>query len=333
MLLQAGGLTQEAEGSRVEVSRVMDYDISYNKLKPGRTIVKDVKIGKDLMLSTQAQEFKLQPFDQNFVRENPDYEAPANIILSGEVKYPGVYSLVSKDEKVSSLIERAGGLTSYAYMDGVKIFRKFKLEQGYEDKLNIPDKLLDSILVTPNLSNIYNIELLNREILRKNNVINDSLTYEIVSFNMRKAMSSNNSKHNLVLLEGDSLIIPKRFDVVQVKGDLHNIDGNSISAPFFGKRAHYYVRNFAGGYSKDNKKSRTIVMHPNGVTRKSLNLGLFTISPKVKPGSIIKVVSYHKVKRKKKEDIDYNQHIESVVTKVTGIMSLWLLIDRLNGNF
>ena len=134
-------------------------------------------------------------------------------------------------------------------------------------------------------------------------------------------------------MQGDSVIIPKRFDVVQVKGDLQNIDGNSISAPFFGKRAHYYVRNFAGGYSKDNKKGRTIVVHPNGVTKKSLDLGLFTISPKIKPGSIIKVISEKKEKRRKKEDIDYNQHIESVVTKVTGIMSLWLLIDRLNGSF
>ena len=136
-----------------------------------------------------------------------------------------------------------------------------------------------------------------------------------------------------MLLEGDSIVIPKLLDVVQVTGDLYNINGSSISAPFFGKRADYYVRNFAGGYTKDNKKSSTIVIHPNGVTKKSLNFGLFSISPKVKPGSTIKVVSEHKVKRRKKEEIDYNQHIESVVTKVTGIMSLWLLIDRLNGSF
>ena len=83
----------------------------------------------------------------------------------------------------------------------------------------------------------------------------------------------------------------------------------------------------------DNKKSLTVVTHANGVSRKSLNLGLFTISPKVKPGSIIRVVSQERIIRKKKEDIDYNEHISSVVTKITGIMSLWLLIDRVNGSF
>ncbi len=333
MLLQAGGITQKAEGSKIEVSRIMDYDISLNKLKPRRALVRSVKIDKDLMLSAEAKEFMLQPFDQIFVRENPDYEEPVNIVLMGEVKYPGTYPLLSKNEKISAVIKRAGGLTRYAYMDGVKMFRKFQVEKIDEDQLNIPDVLLDSILISSELSNIYNKELLNREKLKAKDFSYDSLMYDIVYFNMKRAMSKNRSKHNLVLLEGDSIIIPKMLDVVQVIGDLHNINGSSISAPFFGKRADYYVRNFAGGYSKDNKRSRTVVVHANGVTKKSLNLGLFTISPKVKAGSTIKVISEHKVKRRKMEDVDYNKHIESVITKITAVMSLWLLIDRVNNAF
>jgi protein involved in polysaccharide export with SLBB domain len=333
ILLQAGGLTQQAEGSRVEISRIMDYDISSNKLKPRRAVIKTIKVGEELMLSSEAESFMLQPFDQVFVRENPDYEEPVNIVLMGEVKYPGTYSLLSKDEKISSVIKRAGGLTNYAYMDGVKMFRKFEVETINDAQLNIPDILLDSILTDAELSNIYNRELLNRERLKAKDLSYDSLMYDIVYFDMQKAISKTSSKHNLVLLEGDSVIIPKMLDVVQVKGDLYNINGSSISAPFFGKRANYYVRNFAGGYAKDNKKSSTVVVHANGVTRKSMNLGLFTISPKVKPGSTIKVISEHKVKRKKKEDIDYNKHIESVITKITAVMSLWLLIDRVNNSF
>ena len=333
LLLQAGGITQQAEGSKIEVSRIMDYDISSNKLKPRRAIVKNIKIGEELMLSSEAQEFVLQPFDQVFVRDNPDYEEPVNIVLVGEVKYPGTYSLLSKDEKISSVIKRAGGLTNYAYMDGAKMFRKFEVEKIDENDLNIPDVLLDSILINAELSNIYNKELLNREKLKAKDFSYDSLMYDAVYFDLEKAISKSRSKHNLVLLEGDSIIIPKSLDVVQVTGDLHNIDGSSISAPFFGKRADYYVRNFAGGYAKHNKKSSTVVVHANGVTKKSLNLGLFTISPKVKPGTTIRVISEHKVKRKKKEDIDYNKHIESVITKITAVMSLWLLIDRVNNSF
>ena len=333
VLLQAGGLTQQAEGSRIEVSRIMDYDISSNKLKPSRAVVKTIKIGEQLMLSSEAQEFMLQPFDQVFVRENPDYEEPVNIVLMGEVKYPGTYSLLTKNEKISSVIKRAGGLTNYAYMDGVKMFRKFAVETINDEQLNIPNVLLDSILTNAELSNIYNRELLNRERLKAKDKSYDSLMYDIVYFNMQKAISKTSSKHNLVLLEGDSVIIPKMLDVVQVSGDLHNINGSSISAPFFGKRANYYVRNFAGGYTKDNNKSLTVVVHANGVTRKAMNFGLFSISPRVKPGSTIKVISEHKIRRKKKEDIDYNEHISSIVTKITGVMSLWLLIDRVNGSF
>ena len=332
VLLQAGGLTQQAEGSKIEVSRIMDYDISSNKLKPSRAVVKNIKIGEDLILSGKAQEFVLQPFDQVFVRKNPDFEQTINVVINGEVRFPGTYALLSKDEQISSIIQRAGGLTSNAYMDGAKMFRKFKVEGVYDNQLNIPDVLLDSILTNAELSNIYNKELLEIERLRSSMTF-DSLLYDPIYFSLKKAINRKHSKHNLVLVEGDSIVIPKILDVVRMTGDLHNIEGKSISAPFFGKRAHYYVRNFAGGYTMDNRKSLTVVTHANGITRKSLNFGLFTISPKVKPGSVIRVVSEKKIKIKKKEEIDYNKHISSIVTKATGIMSLWLLIDRVNGSF
>ncbi|MAU35999.1 MAG: hypothetical protein CMD14_01335 [Flavobacteriales bacterium] len=331
LLLQAGGLTQKAQASRIEVSRIMDG--SSNKLNPIRAIVKNIKITQDLILSSEAQGFTLKPFDQVFVRENPDYEEPINIVVTGEVKYPGTYSLLAKDERVSSVIKRAGGLTDYAYLDGVKMFRKFKVQKLNDENLNIPNILLDSILINAELSNIYNKELLERERLKNKHLSFDSLVYDVVYFDMHKALSKAHSKHNITLLEGDSIVVPKHLDLVRVAGDLHNINGSSISAPFFGKRAHYYVRNFAGGYAKDNKKSKTIVVYPNGVTKKSLNLGLFTISPKVKPGATIKVNSEHKVKRRKKEEIDYNLHIQTVITQITAVMSLWLLIDRVNNSF
>ena len=333
VLLQSGGLTQQAENSKIEISRVMDYDISSNKIKPRRTIVKNIKVGEALILSTEAQEFMLQPFDQIFVRENPDYDEPVNVVLSGEVKYPGTYSLLTKNEKISSLIKRAGGLTNYAFKDGVTMYRRFSVVNENNYELNIPEILLDSILTNVELSNIYNKELLNIEKLKEKNFNYDSLVYDIVYFDFDKAVNKINSKHNLVLLEGDSLIVPRTLDVVHVTGDLNNINGTSISVPYFGKRANYYVRNFAGGFSKNNKKSRTIVTHANGVARKSLNLGLFTISPKVKPGSTINVVSEQKIKRNRKENIDYNKHIESVIIKITAVMSLYLLIERVNGSF
>ena len=333
LLLQAGGLSRYAEGSKIEISRAMDFDIKNNKLEPIRSTVKNIKIDDNLFLSSNAENFVLQPYDQVFVRENPDFIKPANISISGEVKYPGQYSLISKNEKISSVIDRAGGLNQSAYIDGVKMYRRFKTTIEYSNALNIPKSILDSIVTDAELSNLYNIELLKREKERYKKLYYDSLIYEIVYFDMNKALKNPNSQHNLTLFEGDSIVIPKTLDVVNITGMLNNIEGNSISVPYVGMRAHYYVNNFAGGYSQDNRKSSTVVTHANGVTKKSINLGLFSISPKVKPGSTIKVIDDHRVKRRKKEDIDYNKHIESVVTKVTALMSLWLLIDRVNGSF
>ena len=155
ILLQAGGLLQQAEGSRIEVSRVMDFDRSSYKLTPIPTVIKTIQIGNDLVLSDQAKDFLLNPFDQVFVRQNPNYEEPQNVVVTGEVKYPGVYAILKKNETVSSLISRAGGLTKSAHLGGSIMYRKFEVNKQQEEEINIPTNLLDSILIDPELANIY----------------------------------------------------------------------------------------------------------------------------------------------------------------------------------
>ena len=333
VLLKAGGLTRQAEGSRVEVSRIMDYDISSNKLKPRIAIVKKIKIGDDLVLSTKAEEFLLQPFDQIFVRENPDFEAAKNIVLSGEVNYPGIYTLLSKDERISSVIKRAGGLTRYAYLDGVTMYRKFEvLEEEEKQELNISKELKESILSDPELALIYSNNLHEKE-SDKPNIFgeeNKEFAYDMVYLNLEKAINSRNSKHNLVLIEGDSILVPKTLDVVHITGELMNLKGTSISAPHFNrKRANYYVNKFAGGFNKKNSKSNTVVVYPNGIAKKAINFGLFSISPKIKEGSTIIVNNKIDKEQKKNENpVDWNKQIENAMLKVTAVLTLWLLVDK-----
>ena len=331
VLLQAGGLTRQAEGSRIEVSRIMDYDIASNKLKPRIAVVKTIKIGDDLILSAEAEEFFLQPFDQVFVRENPDFEPAKNISLSGEVKYPGTYTLLSKDEQISSIIKRAGGLTRFAYLDGVTMFRKEVVHRIQNANITLKDlseELLDSILSNPSLSLLYQEELQNMRVENFEN-FKEIIMYNKVYLNLDKALQSNESKHNLVLLEGDSVIIPKTMDFVHISGDLMNLEGGAISAPYFGgRRANYYVNNFAGGFSKANKKVNTVVIYPNGIAKKTMNFGLFVLSPRVKKGSIIKVVNKMDKLKHEKVPIDWNNAIEKTMLKVTAVLSLWLLVDR-----
>jgi len=298
---------------------------------PRVAVVKTIKIGDELVLSAEAEEFLLQPFDQVFVRENPDFEPAKNISLSGEVKYPGIYTLLSKDEKISSIIERAGGLTRFAYLDGVTMFRKEVVNRIQNANITLKDlseELLDSILSNPSLSLLYQEELQNMRV-RNFEKSKEIMMYNKVYLNLDKALQSNESKHNLVLLEGDSIIIPKTMDFVHISGDLINLEGSAISAPYFrGRRANYYVNNFAGGFTKTNKKVNTVVIYPNGIAKKTMSFGLFVISPRVKKGSTIKVVN--KIDRLKHEKIpvDWNNAIEKTMLKVTAILSLWLLIDR-----
>ena len=335
-LFLAGGLTQQAEGSRVEISRVMEYDLASNKLKPRRAIVKNVKIGNDLVLSQEAEDFELKPYDQIFVRLNPDFEPVINVKILGEVQYPGTYSVLRKNEKISSLISRAGGLTNYAYKDGVKMYRKFERvidEENENLEMNISDELKKSILNDPQTASIYTKELEeNNSLLFSQDFSNQrkSFTTEMVYLDLNKALKSNQSKHNLVLHEGDSIVIPKTMDVVHITGELMNLEGNSISAPFFNsKRANYYVKNFAGGFSKSNDRNNTVVVYPNGIAKKSKNFLLFKVSPKVTKGSTIRVTSKNKKsKRKNQNKVDWNQQIENAMLKISAVLTLWVLVDR-----
>ena len=149
------------------------------------------------------------------------------------------------------------------------------------------------------------------------------INLDMVYLDLEKALKSNQSKHNLVLNEGDSIIIPKTMDVVHITGELMNLQGNSISAPYFSsKRANYYVKNFAGGFSKLNDRSNTVVVYPNGIAKKSKNFLFFKLSPKVSKGSTIRVSSkIKKGKRKNKGKID------SLIKKVRRLQRAFIDIE------
>ena len=94
------------------------------------------------------------------------------------------------------------------------------------------------------------------------------------------------------MLESDSLVIPKSKDIIYVTGSLFNYEKEEVLVFHFeDKKADYYINNFAGGYSKSNDRSRTVVVYPNGSVKKSIDFGLFTISPKVTKGSTIRLSS------------------------------------------
>ena len=304
MLLQdllnlSGGIKEEASGSRIEVSRVMEFN--EGNINTERSIVLNRDILDDLSVDDSSANFVLQANDQVFIRKNPDYKEPINVFVSGEVRYPGVYPIISQGDRVSDIIDRAGGVTDFAFIKGVRLYRSIDTEDDQH----------------------------NTSLLKK-----DTFQYNIVSFDLEKVLSSSKSKHNLTLQEGDSLVVPSSVDIVYITGDLFNYDRSGISVPYISsKRADFYIRNFAGGYSEENDRNNTIVIYPDGSVRKSINLGLFNLSPKVTVGSTIKISSNNNLEQVERIPLDWNVAIEKTLIKVTGILSLYLLVDRIQGSF
>ncbi len=331
ILTMSGGVKNEASGSRIEISRVMAYN--NNVFSNERSIVLVADISDELTLTDKDLNFLIEANDQIFVRRNPEYRDPINIIISGQVNFPGVYSLITDGDRVSDLIERSGGLTDNAFLEGVKLFRLQDIYNSGENMLDFSEEYKKAMLIDTSLYNVYSKRLLESE--RHGGENKEKIqVYNIVSFDLEKAIKSNSSKHNITLQEGDSLYVPKLTNVVYITGELFNFEQEGISTPFFeGKRANYYINNFAGGYSNQNDKSRTVVVYPNGSVKKSINFGFIKLSPKVKNGSTIRLVSSEKIKKKKNIPIDWNSAIENASVKVTGILSLYLLISRINGSF
>lgn len=130
-LQNAGGLKIEAENLRVEISRLSYFSSNYNDGQDVRVIIESIQLSSNTsFLSDEDARLKLQPFDQIFVRRVPNFEVQQNITIRGEVKYPGVYTLMSKDEKISDVIKRAGGVTRFAFIDGATFYRP-SLPGGY----------------------------------------------------------------------------------------------------------------------------------------------------------------------------------------------------------
>jgi protein involved in polysaccharide export with SLBB domain len=144
LLFYAGGLRKEAANSKIEISRVMDVDTSADaekKYTPQRVLVQTVNIGANLEIDDASKAFALAPMDRIFVRKEYGFEDQSVVVLKGEVKYPGTYPILKKDEKVLDLIERAGGLTPYAFVRNARLTRPdrnlnktiFQLKDAFAD--------------------------------------------------------------------------------------------------------------------------------------------------------------------------------------------------------
>jgi len=156
----------------------------------------------------------------------------------------------------------------------------------------------------------------------------------LLLLDLKKVMNDEDSKFNYVLKPGDIITIPKVTDIVTIKGAIGfkfiNNGTEAINSPFHkGKRASFYIRKYGGGYDKNAKRSRVYVIGHNGLVKHSKYFGL--LKPRVGKGDKI-IVNYKKVKKKRQkgDKANWNNIIENLTIKITGIATLWVLVGRIN---
>jgi protein involved in polysaccharide export with SLBB domain len=267
LLYLSGGIKPTAEFGRLEISSIVDIDSAKRGLKPTRTIVRSYGIQPNLQLDSAASKVMLRPYDQVFVRKNPTFELQQNIELRGMIKYPGQYPRLSKYERISSYIERAGGFKDNANLGGAilyrnktEFFREKIVEKPKLDSLGIP--IMDSASVA-----LQAVD-------------------EPVSIDLFKALKYKNSKYDIVLQESDVIVVPEINPFVTVQGKVQS--PLKIAYDKEHTNLMYYIDK-AGGFGVRPWKRRIFVTYANGKSRRTRSFFFMKFYPKVEEGSVVTV--------------------------------------------
>ena len=265
-VITAGGLNDAASLVRVDVARrIKDNKGTESTAEVSKNFTFGLKDG--FIVDGQAG-FVLEPYDQVFVRRSPGYSVQRNVTVDGEVLFAGEYSLNVKNERLSSLIERAGGVTEFGYTKGAKLTRV-----ANDDERKRMNDVLD---------------LMRRELGEK---LTDSLRLELdsvftVGIDLEAALKNPGGDADIVLREGDVISVPEMTSTVKINGAV--MMPNTVTY-IEGKDVGYYLSQ-AGGYSQNAKKSKKFIIYMNGQVDK-----VKSRSHKVEPGC--EIVVPNKVKK------------------------------------
>lgn len=255
LVITAGGLKESASLVRVDVSRrIRDPKGTTEPDMIGQNFSFGLKDG--FVVDGEAG-FELQPYDQVFVRRSPSYNEQVNVTVDGEVLYRGEYTLSTKSERLSSLIQRAGGVSRYAYVRGAKLRRVANEEElrRMEDVVKMVRREIGETLAT-------SLGL----------KVDSTFT---VGIDLEAALANPGSDADLVLREGDVLTVPEYNNTVKVNGAV--MMPNTVSYAK-GKSVKYYL-NQAGGYSANAKKSQKFIIYMNGQVAEVKGSGKKQIEP------------------------------------------------------
>ena len=289
LILLAGGLLRSASVARIDVARLIVDNESL-------VAQKDISTYYTFSLNNGfavdgADKFVLEPYDVVTVRRSPSYVNNRVVKVTGEVNFPGDYNMSRREERVSDIIAKAGNVTDFAYIKGAQLLRKKTDAEKKQTEL-----MADAV------------EADNDSIMEDDQ---ENLTY-LVSFDMADALKNPGGENDLVLVDGDELVVPVLNNTVKIDGAVQM--PTTVSYKKGMKKSD--LVNAAGGYAKRAYKRRAYIVYMNGRVSK---LRRFTT---VEPGSQVFIP-----KKDKKEN--QLQQIMSVSTTAASLGMMGVSIANL----
>lgn len=266
LILQAGGLKETASVSKVDVVRRKS---DKNAIEKSDELSETFSFTIDENLSIGDNDFRLQPFDEVYVRRSPGYALNRRVIVEGEVVFPGFYSLSANNERLSDIIARAGMFSNQAYPAGARLERRMTDEERVRMRKTVETlSANDSVALAKTLEKLM-----------------ESTTFD-VGINLQAAVDKPGGEADIVMRDGDRIIIPPFTNTVKINGEVMF----SNTTPFVkGKNLNYYIDK-AGGFTQKAMKNKCYVVYMNG----SVSRGRKTSSKLIQPGCEIIVPSKQK---------------------------------------
>lgn len=261
LLIEAGGILGSSS-KKVEIARMIKSE-EINDKSSIKAELFNLEISVDN--NEQAKNFQLKPFDVISIRRKAVFDEPESVRIRGAVNYSGNYVLVNKKEKIYDIIKRAGGLTSVANLDGVKVYRPIKSKQ-VEELQNVNLKLGKNDSIQNLLTNKLK-----------------SLKFATIPVDWRKIVKDPKNNTNITLFPGDEIDVSVYNENIKISG---NVLLTSEIPYKKGKEFGYYIGAVGGTDAKAWKK-KAFIIYPNGKTAVSSTFLFIRSSPKVLPGSQI----------------------------------------------
>jgi len=279
LIQMAGGLKEGATPNRIEVSRrIKNTDPNSTSSKTAELFVVNV----DEQLRILGEKFEIKPFDIISVRNSEGYAIQKQVKIEGEVLYPGMYTITSKDYRISDLIKRAGGLTPFAYAEGASLKRPGAEKVNPNDKNAINNKEEEE----KKFLNLERVQEKNADQPDNIKKVDEKLVQsDLVGINLERILEKPLSRQDLILEEGDIIRVPKQLQTVKVTGEVLN-PNSIVYMP--GKSFKQYI-NGAGGFTNSALKNRAYIKYANGSAEAAKKFLFFNNYPKVKPGAEIMV--------------------------------------------